>query len=753
MRRQRMRSWVVGVVGSLVVTACAAAQDGVQVLMPQRAVRTPWSHQGARVERVEAEIEIGGRVATTMLAITVHNPGARQVEAELVIPVPDGSAIRSFSLDGLGDEPTARLLPREEARRIYNEIVRRMIDPGLLEFAGTGLIRSSVFPVPAGGTQTFRVAYEQVLGGDGERVDYVLPRSESLEDSGVEWGVTARVGGDGSNGAPAAVFSPSHEISVKPLGASRFEVTASAGAMREPGSFRMSYILAQRGELPIGVIAYPDPRVGGGKGGYFMLVAGSSAAAAPTDPMPREVTVVIDRSGSMRGEKIEQAKAAALQIIEALDDGERFDIITYSDTVDSFFGGCTEKNSKTILQARLAIEQIKAVGGTNIHDALLEALRPAPAAGTLPLVLFLTDGLPTIGVTGEKEIRAAAEAANAHKRRVFTFGVGYDVNAPLLSALAINSRAASTFVLPDEDVEAKVGQVFRKLAGPVLVEPTLVSGPHPMREGLHTIDIRDLMPGRLPDLFAGEQLVVLGQYTTDEPIELMLTRGPERVALLDSVVVLRPADASTRNSFVPRLWAQRKIGSLIEQIRLSGDASATRGELVDEIVRLSLEFGILTEYTAFLAAEEGEFARAGGLAGGGRGAARDEAGEALRERAVETRTGVGGVSQSVNSNRYAESAQAATRQKYYDKSMNEVQIATVQNVADRTLLRRQGRWVDSRLLEQEAEAPEETIEFASEAYFALADRLAVESRQGLIAQRGDVYLLIDGKRVLVRNPS
>ncbi|MEZ6241412.1 MAG: VWA domain-containing protein [Phycisphaerales bacterium] len=757
MRRQKMMSWIVAV-GAVVMTlgagvVPAAAQDEVQVLMPQRHVRPPWNHLGAQIDRVEAEIDIVGRVATTTLAITLSNPGQRQVQAELVIPVPDGSAIRTFSLDGLGDEPTARLLPRDEARRIYNDIVRRMIDPGLLEFAGTGLIRSSVFPVAPGGTQTFRVAYEQVLSGDGERVDYVLPRSESLEDSGVAWSVKARVGGDGSNGAPVAVFSPSHAIGVKPLGSSKFEVTATPGSMREPGSFRMSYILAQKGSLPVSVIAYPDPRVGGGKGGYFMLVAGSSAASAPTNPMPREVTVVIDRSGSMRGEKIEQAKAAALQIIEALDDGERFNIITYSDTIDRFFDKPAEKNSKTIEQARLAIGQIKAVGGTNIHDALLEALRPEPAPGTLPLVLFLTDGLPTIGVTGEKEIREAAEAANTHRRRVFTFGVGYDVNAPLLSALAQKSRAASTFVLPDEDVEAKVGQVFRKLAGPILVEPTLTAGPHPSRRGLYAMMIQDLMPGELPDLFAGEQLVVLGQYTTDEPFELMLTKGAEHEALLDSAVVLDPAEASTRNSFVPRLWAQRKIGSLIEQIRLSGDASATKGELVDEIVRLSLEYGILTEYTAFLAAEEGEFARAGGLAGDRFDAARDEAGETLRERAVEDRSGAGGVNQSLNSNTYAASKQAATRQKYYDKDMNEVEITTVQNVADRTLLRRQGRWVDARLLEKEAEAPEETIEFASEAYFALADRLAVENRQGLIAQRGDVYLLIDGKRVLVRNPS
>ncbi len=757
MRRQRILAWIgvacFGLGSSVAGAQPSGVHEPVQVLMPQRHVRTPGVTNGVLIDKVDAQIDIAGRVATTTLAITLRNPGARQAQAELVIPVPDGSAIRAFSLDGLGDEPSARLLPRDEARRIYNDIVRRMIDPGLLEFAGTGMIRSSVFPVPPGGSQTFRVAYEQVLAGDGARVDYVLPRSESLEDSGVTWSVGVRVSGDGSNGSPAAVFSPSHEISVKPVGAASFQATASPGAMREPGSLRLSYILAQEGALPISVIAYPDPRVAGGEGGYFMLVAGSSAASAPTNPTPREVTVVIDRSGSMRGEKIEQAKAAALQIIEALDDGERFNIISYSDTIDRAFEAPVEKNSKTIHQARIAIEQIKAVGGTNIHDALLEALRPEPASGTLPLVLFLTDGLATVGITGEKEIRAAAEAANTHDRRVFTFGVGYDVNAPLLSALSDKSRAASTFVLPDEDVEAKVGQVFRKLAGPIIVEPRLVTGPHPMRDGLAPMMVRDLMPGELPDLFAGEQIVVLGQYTSDEQISLMLTRGADRVAMPESRVVLDPALASTRHSYVPRLWAQRKIASMIDQIRLSGDASSIKGELVDEIVRLSLEFGILTEYTAFLAAEEGEFARAGGLAGGRRADARDEAVDMLRERAVEDRSGASGVNQSVNMNSISASPRAAARQTYVDADMERVEIRTVQNIADRTLFRRQNRWVDARLLEQEAEAPEETIEFASEAYFELASRLAGEGRQGLIAQRGDVYLLVDGRRVLVKNPA
>lgn len=751
--RQRGMSMIaaacIGLAGALPTPALAQDdRDRVQTLLPQRHLHHPHWESQARITKVDADISIHGRVATTTMAITLFNPGRRQVEAELVLPVPDASAIRSFSLDGLGEEGSARLLPREEATRIYREIVRRMTDPGLLEFAGYGLIKSSVFPVPAGGTQTFRVTYEQVLSGDGQRVDYVLPRSESLEDSGVEWSVNVRVKQAEGGSRLGAVYSPSHEVGVKPMGPDGYGVSVAPSALSEPGSFRLSYILASEGQLPMTVMAYPDPSVGDGTGGYFMLVAGAGTDIDRPKIM-REVTIVIDRSGSMRGAKIEQAKSAALQIIEALGEGERFNVISYSDTIERFAPRAVEKNSKTVEQVREVIGAIQAVGGTNIHDALLEAVRPEPAAGTLPLVLFLTDGLATVGVTGEHEIREAVGSANTHGRRIFTFGVGYDVNAPLLSALAQKTRAASTFVLPDEDVEVKVGQVFRKLQGPVLASPRLGWDDRTAGGAMHRV--REVLPSDLPDLFAGEQLVILGEYSGKRPITFLL-HGPARERGLFSSVELDPMKASVANSFVPRLWAQRKIASMIEQIRLSGDAASVKEELVGEIVRLSLKHGILTEYTAFLAAEEGEFARAGGLRGDNMEAMRAEATSGLQERAVEDRAGRGAVSQSINSARYATSKSAPARQTYIDADMNEVTIATVQNVADQTLLRRQGRWVDSRMLDQEAEAPHETIAFATDAYFELSERLARENRQGLIAQRGEVYLLIDGRRVLVQNP-
>ncbi len=764
------------------------------VIIPQRRVVLPLPDAPVRLESVGVETDIREQIATTTVTIVVRNPGPRPQEAQLLLPVPDGSAVRQFRLEGLPDEGVAKLLPRDEARRIYDDIVRRTLDPGLVEFVGYNLIRTSVFPVPANGTQRLHLTYEQVLPADGERIDYAFPRSESLEAGDVKWsmGVTIR-----SDRTVTTVYSPTHEI-VTERSAGRIRVTVPERAATEPGAFRLSYLFArpEAGGASASLIAYPDPRVGATptgsvNGGYFLLLA----ALPPLEngearALRREVTVVIDRSGSMRGEKMDQAKAAALMIVEALDEGEAFNIIDYSDTIEAFAPQPVLKNAETIARAREYVGAMQAMGGTNIHDALLTALRPPVTEGCLPIVLFLTDGLPTVGERREGAIREAALSANTHKRRVFTFGVGYDVNTPLLSALARASRATSTFVLPKEDVEVKVGQVFRRLRGPVLASPTLTyRAADPSKVAGQPL--RQLMPSELPDVFDGDQLVILGQHLTNQPVTFVLS-GMDATGEPRSFEFTFALDkASPRNSFVPRLWASRRIAVLLDEIRQSGaDAGLpTRErreddprikELVDEVIRLSIEYGILTEYTAFLAAEPGtpEFAGAPEIdlgwvlrlsrGDGDAGLPDSPQREAYRQRqydlvaeAQSDRAGGGAVAKEANLNAQIDQKSLNRRQVMFvggDVRANggpfgAAPFATVKQAADRTLYQRGTRWVDAEMLEQENEEAEAVVEFGTDAYFDLARRFAREGRQSILAVSGDLYLLLDGKRTLIKGPA
>ena len=714
-----------------------------QIIVPQTRMFAPAMAVSGRVEvsEVDVRVAIAEQVATTTMDFNLSNTSERQLEAQMLVPVPDGAVLRGFVFQGPGAEPTAELLDREEARRIYDEIVSRVRDPALLEFLGCNLVRSSVFPVEPRAGQRIRIIYEQLLPRDGDRIDFVLPRTESV-DYRVPWRISVRIT---SKSPIATVYSPSHRIETVRHGQGAVSACVTADAITEPGPFRLSCLL-QRSDMTASLLAYPDARVGGG---YFLLLAGAPSLPVNGEPMKREVILVLDRSGSMAGEKLEQVRAAALQVLEGLDEGEGFNIIVYNEAVETFAPEPVLKNDESMRSARAYLRGLRVRGGTNIHDALQEALRMKSTAGFLPLVLFLTDGLPTVGQTSEKAIRDIAVSGNSHDRRVFAFGVGVDVNTPLLDRMAIETRATSTYVLPREDVEAKVAQVFDRLSGPVLAEPRLRATHHNATSGPGRV--RELLPSRLPDIFAGDQVVVLGQYCGNEPLafELRGARGGKERAFrfqfdLDG--------ATTKNAFVPRLWASRKIAVLTDAIR---DLGADYGidsvesaddprmkELVDEIVRLSKEFGILTEYTAFLAREGTDL--------WSNAAVYREAFGNFDERARKVRSGWGSVNQSFNNNSQRGQIADNRLNKFYDSRLNIVEITTVQQVNDRAFYKRGNRWVDSSLLNDRDPAGPRVVEVGSDAFRRLFERLAAENRQGVVSLKGEILLRVGGENVLVR---
>ena len=341
------------------------------------------------------------------------------------------------------------------------------------------------------------------------------------------------------------------------------ELAADAGT--EPGPFRLSF-LRERADVSASLFAYPDPKIGGG---YFLLLAGLPPQAAKPDSagLKREVTLVIDRSGSMRGEKLAQVREAALQVLAGLDDGEAFNVILYNEGVEPFADRPVRKSRATIKDATEFLEGMTARGGTNIHDALLEALRQPPAEGTLPIVLFMTDGLPTVGQTSEAAIRELARKGNPHQRRIFTFGVGVDVNTPLLEKIAYESRATTTFVLPGEDVEVKVAAVFQRLQGPGAGR----SDPRDRR-----VSDAPARPGADPgpDSRSSSRATRSSCWASTSARSRSSSRSGATIegrrACSSSDLSLD--QATTRNGFVPRLWASRKIGLLVDAIREQGGA-------------------------------------------------------------------------------------------------------------------------------------------------------------------------------------
>jgi Ca-activated chloride channel family protein len=717
------------------VTSSRAWAPPPRVVVPQIG-RVAGSASALDLTGIRSRIEIRDAVAETTMELSLFNRSGANQEAVLLIPVPPGATVTGFTFEGAASEPTAKVLTREEARHEYDAIVARERDPALLEWAGWNLVRSSVFPVPPSGTQRVRVIWEELLVPIGDRIDYVLPRSDMQR--GPAWSIEIAVR---STVPLGAVYSPTHELRTTHRDAHSAALVATDRGAAATGALRLSVV---RSAVPSAtVLTYPDPLIGGG---YFLLLA-----AAPQEQgasaMPRDLVLVLDRSGSMSGAPLEQAKAAALRVVESMRDGERINVIDFSNGVSRFAAQPRVLDPNVRSEVSRYLAALRPGGGTNIHDALLEALRQESAPGALPLCLFLTDGLPTIGKTVEREIRSMAEAANGNHRRIFTVGIGPDVNVPLLDRVADASRAIATYVTPGDDLSAKVGDIADRLVGPVVADLVLTS------EELGAAAsgrIAETLPAGLPDLFRGSTLVVLGQYRGDAPFALTVT-GTAADGRRGIVAQVDPRQASTANAFVPRLWASRRIAQLVDGVRQLGaegrmqsiDSDPRMRELVGEIVRLSATWGILTEYTSMLALQGSTFNDWRAL--------ESACADSLNGRAVQARSGYEAVNQGINFNRQKLESNLGGTKGYVAADLTSVQAVSMAQCGDRNLWRQGARWIDGSLAGVASPAVDEEIAFGSDRHRQLLWELVDEGRQSAMALDGDVLLRHRGKTYLVRN--
>jgi Ca-activated chloride channel family protein len=536
------------------------------------------------------EVSIDGRVrdqvAEVQVSQTFHNPGSFQLEAEFLFPLPDEGAIQNFVLMVDGRELPGRLLPKDEARRIYEGIVRSKRDPALLEYMGRGLFRTSVFPIPPGADRKVTMRYTQLCKRDRDVVEFAYPlatqkfTAKPIQRLAIQISIQARE-------AIKSVYSPSDDARIERFGDHEARVSLDRRDILPGNDFRLLYTLAE-GAVSATVLSY---RPSESEDGYFLLLASPEIKAPDTRPLPKTVIFVIDRSGSMAGKKIEQARNALKSVLNNLRDGDLFNIVVYDDRVESFKPELQRYGPNMRDEAQRFVENIREGGSTNIDSALKVALASIKDTSRPSYVLFLTDGLPTVGETRELAIADGARRANESRARIFCFGVGYDVNARLLDRLSGGNSGSSEYVKPDDDIEPHFSRIHSKMTRPVLAD---------IRLELVGVDVNRTYPRDLPDLVEGGQIIWAGRYRQPGRTTVRLSGkvGDER-RTLEFPAELARAYTGSSYDFVERLWAARRIGELIDQIDLHGQ----NRELVDELVSLSSKYGILTPYTAFLADE------------------------------------------------------------------------------------------------------------------------------------------------------
>ncbi len=530
-------------------------------------------------------VDIINQVARTSVDQVFLNPYARDIEGTFYFPLPEEAAISEFVMY-MGDKKVkGEVLEKDQARRIYESIVRELRDPAILEYIGRNMFRAKVFPIPAKGETRVTLSYSEVLRAEGNLVKYVYPlNTEKLTPHRVEQvSVSMRIN---SQTPISSIYSPSHKVSIRKQSEGEAQVSFERAHVMPDKDFHLYYSLT-KDDVGLSLMNYE-----GAGGNYFMLLASPQYFSQQEKIIDKNLIFVLDSSGSMSGRKMEQAKDAVRFIINHLNGGDRFAIIDFDDGVTVFSTELVQATLENRENALQFVDGIEDAGGTNINDAIHQALRMIQPDERPTYILFLTDGQPTVGVRKTKNILKNIEASNEARSRIFVFGVGDDVNAELLDKISKENRGVSIYVDEQEDIEVAISNYYTKIASPILSD---------VKIDFENIQIRNAYPRILPDLFKGSQLVLIGKYEGEGPAKVTL-RG--KIGDKEKKFVLKNQKLTEEESFqfLPRLWSTRRVGYLLEEIRLHGEEP----ELVDEIKELGIRFGIVTPYTSFLVTEEGK---------------------------------------------------------------------------------------------------------------------------------------------------
>ncbi len=676
-----------------------------------------------------------------------RNPNAQPIEGVYLCPIPRGATARGLALVVDGKRMNGEILDSQKAGDVYRDIVRRMRDPALLEHVGDGLLRASVFPVPANGCVDVEIDLEAPIDDVGSGLlEIALPLKQVAEARAhleIDLALTTDRHLD-------TVYSPTHPTKLTRNGDTHARIQFE-GIVDSPSDFRLYFA----SDSTKGALRIVSNRLEG-RDGYFQLMC-----EAPDDiasGAARDVVFVLDRSGSMQGEKWEQAVRAMAFGIRSLRQGDRFALLSFATDVRAFtdtLAIASDANKKAAIEH---LNALQAAGGTDISSALGRAMPYLEAKpDRLPMVVFVTDGLPTVGEVDATRILDATTKGNLAKARLFTFGVGYDVNTVLLDRLAEDNAAESDYVAPQQDLEIPLSAFFAKVSEPAIVGPRLAV------EGAG-IEFFDVEPARLKDLFVGDTLRVVGRFrgVGKAKVTLTGTHGGKPVVLQREIGF---EAANAKNDHLPGQWASRRIGHLLNEIRLHGQTK----ELVDAVTALGTEFGIVTPYTSGLVVADGverggdrpaastSGDRGNGPAtGGGRRAPGDRDDGLTSLRAGSAAKPLAPGSTDAGTARAKVSGEQAVHDAVELKKLEKGDIGarrladlegSTRKVGTRTFKKSAGTWTDSQFAESMRKEMHEIVAFSDE-YFEFAS--AHKDLADVLALGDDLIVVVGDRAIRIR---
>lgn len=692
-----------------------------------------------RIEKQQVDVLIDGPMAEVHLTQLLRNHAAQPVEGTYLFPLPADAAISDFQMTVDGQVVEGQILTKEAARQTYEAIVRQQRDPALLEYMGHNLFQVSIFPIPAGATRQVELTYNQLLTQRDGLYEFQYPlrthpySAEPIQELIIYLTLRNQAG-------LRTIYSPTYDITVERTADTSAQVTYRATDARPDHDFAL-YFGANAGQIGLNILSYKPA----GEDGYFVLLAAPSVEVDAEAVVARDMVMVVDISGSMQGEKIEQAKVAAHYVVDHLNADDRFNLIAFSTGVRLWQTQLQPVATTTQQAAHEWIDDLQATGSTDINRALLEALAQFGGVPTTrpACLLFLTDGLPTQGETAIDRIldNVRNNLPEAVQLRLFPFGVGFDVNTELLDTLSRELRGRSSYVQPDERIDEEVSHFYAGISTPVLSDVTLAFGNNTV--------VDELYPYPLPDLFAGEQLVVAGRYHGAAVADVTL-RGKINGERIIYRYPAQPFVTAGGEPAVARLWAARKISALLDQVRQQGPAQ----ELIDAIVELSLHYGIITPYTSAFVPEPN--LAVPGATDGNIGGSEERADLTATPAAMARENVAAKMANQMQSDTYDSVGQAAVAaSERLDELANAPVIQSVPEIRfinGRTFIKRtvvEGTdpteltlWVDTLYTE---DMQLETVQFGDDCYFALTQEPQLAA---WLALSPDLIVVRDGQTAL-----
>jgi Ca-activated chloride channel family protein len=538
------------------------------------------------VKSLKVETKITDLTAQTSIDQVFYNASSRPVEGWFVFPVPKNSHINSFTMDINGKQTKAELLDADKAREIYEGIVRKLKDPALLEYANQAMYRVRIFPVEAKSEKRIKISYREILTKENNTLAWLLPLNtekhsgKPLKNFSIKVEIKSQM-------RISSVFSPSHVAEFVREDDYNAVVGFEKQNVKVDADFKL-FINLSESDFGLSLLAYEEENTDEPSGYFFMNVS-PAFSKAKQKVAPKDISFVLDVSGSMSGTKMAQAKEAINYCVSHLNANDRFEIVKFSTVAESLFGEMTPVSEKNKKKAETYINALEAIGGTNMQEAFELAFATRAVTERPHTMVFITDGKPTIGITDTDELLKKIQSMNTGQTRVFTFGLGNDINTILLDKITSQTKAYRTYIAEGEDITLSISGFFGKVNSPVLTDIEISA---------QGVRLEEIFPRNLPDLFVGSSLQIFGKYTGQGEAEISLKGNVQGKQKQFSYKV--NFSPKPENDFIPVFWAGRKIGFLLDEIRQNGEQK----ELTDEIKTLALKYGIITPYTSYLILED-----------------------------------------------------------------------------------------------------------------------------------------------------